>query len=165
MDFDVVNGEEDGFFRIVKDNLQSVYLPSKEAIPYMIKNGGGSIINISTIGSVIPDLSRVAYVVSKAAINSLTQNIAVQYARDKIRCNAILPGLIATDAAKDNMSEEFLNTFLRHVPLNRAGEAEDIANAVVFYASDDSSYITGNLLEVAGGFGIPTPLFGDPIRR
>lgn len=165
VDLDVVNGDEDGFFRIVKDNLQSVYLPSKEAIPHMIKNGGGSIINISTIGSIIPDLSRVAYVVSKAAINSLTQNIAVQYARDKIRCNAVLPGLIATDAAKDNMSEEFLNTFLKHVPLNRAGEAEDIANAVVFYASDDSSYITGNLLEVAGGFGLPTPLFGDSTRK
>jgi 3-oxoacyl-[acyl-carrier protein] reductase len=165
VDFDVVKGDEDEFFRIVQDNLQSVYLPSKEVIPHMIKNGGGSIINISTIGSVIPDLSRVAYVVSKAAINSLTQNIAVQYAKVGIRCNAILPGLIATDAAKNSMSEEFINGFLRHVPLNRVGEAEDIANAVLFYASDESSYITGDLLEVAGGFGIPTPLYGDFIIK
>ena len=165
LDLDVVNGDEDAFFDIVKDNLQSVYLPSKEVIPYMIKNGGGSIINISTIGSVIPDLSRVAYVVSKAAINSLTQNIAVQYAKSGVRCNAVLPGLIATDAAKNNMSQEFINGFLRHVPLNRVGEPEDIANAVLFYASDESSYITGDILEVAGGFGMPTPIYGDAIKK
>ncbi|MDU4739612.1 SDR family oxidoreductase, partial [Clostridium sp.] len=144
---------------------QSVYLPCKEVIPHMIRNGGGSIINISTIGSVIPDLSRVAYVVSKAAINSLTQNIAVQYAKQGVRCNAILPGLIATDAAMDNMSEEFIKGFLRHVPLNRVGKPEDIANAVVFYASDESSFITGDLIEVAGGFGLPTPLYGDSITK
>lgn len=165
LDLDVVNGDEDAFFDIVKNNLQSVYLPSKEAIPYMIKNGGGSIVNISTIGSVIPDLSRVAYVVSKAAINSLTQNIAVQYAKSGVRCNAVLPGLIATDAAKNNMSQEFINGFLRHVPLNRVGEPEDIANAVLFYASDESSYITGDILEVAGGFGMPTPIYGDAIKK
>lgn len=164
-DFDVVTGNTEDFFRIVQDNLQSVYLPCKEVIPHMIRNGGGSIINISTIGSVIPDLSRVAYVVSKAAINSLTQNIAVQYAKQGVRCNAILPGLIATDAAMDNMSEEFIKGFLRHVPLNRVGKPEDIANAVVFYASDESSFITGDLIEVAGGFGLPTPLYGDSITK
>ncbi|MBS6502568.1 MAG: SDR family oxidoreductase [Clostridium sp.] len=164
-DFDVVTGNTEDFFRIVQDNLQSVYLPCKEVIPHMIRNGGGSIINISTIGSVIPDLSRVAYVVSKAAINSLTQNIAVQYAKQGVRCNAILPGLIATDAAMGNMSEEFIKEFLRHVPLNRVGKPEDIANAVVFYASDESSFITGDLIEVAGGFGLPTPLYGDSITK
>lgn len=164
-DFDVVTGNTEDFFRIVQDNLQSVYLPCKEVIPHMIKNGGGSIINISTIGSVTPDLSRVAYVVSKAAINALTQNIAVQYARQGIRCNAVLPGLIATDAAMDNMSDEFIKGFLRHVPLNRIGKPEDIANAVLFYASDESSFITGDLIEVAGGFGLPTPLYGDSITK
>ncbi len=70
----------------------------------MIKNGKGSIVNISSIGSVLPDLSRIAYCVSKA-INSLTQNIATQYAKDNVRCNAVLPGLIATKAALDNMSQ------------------------------------------------------------
>ena len=160
-DRDLVNGDTEHFFRIVKDNLQSVYLPSKSAVPHMIKNGGGSIVNISTIGSVIPDLSRIAYCVSKAAINSLTQNIATQYAKYHVRCNAILPGLIATKAALDNMPEEFIESFLHHVPLNRMGKPEDIANAVLYYASDDSSYITGNLLEVAGGFGMPTPQYAD----
>lgn len=165
LDKDLVNGDTDEFFNIVKDNLQSVYLPCKAAVPHMIKNGGGSIVNISTIGSVVPDLSRMAYCVSKASINSLTQNIATQYARNNIRCNAVLPGLIATKAALDNMSEEFIESFLRHVPLNRMGKPEDIAKAVLFYASDDSSFITGDILEVAGGYSMPTPQYGDYINR
>ncbi|HBG0411818.1 TPA: SDR family oxidoreductase, partial [Clostridioides difficile] len=150
-------------FDTVNTNLKSVYLPCKAAIPHMIKNGKGSIVNISSIGSVLPDLSRIAYCVSKAAINSLTQNIATQYAKDNVRCNAVLPGLIATKAALDNMSPEFIKEFLKHVPLNRIGEPDDIAKAVLFYASDDSSFITGDLLEVAGGFGLPTPQFADNI--
>ncbi|MDB3094939.1 oxidoreductase, partial [Clostridioides difficile] len=68
--------------------------------------------------------------------------------------------LIATKAALDNMSPEFIKEFLKHVPLNRIGEPDDIAKAVLF---DDSSFITGDLLEVAGGFGLPTPQFADNI--
>ncbi|MGM9927863.1 MAG: SDR family NAD(P)-dependent oxidoreductase [Bacillus sp. (in: firmicutes)] len=160
-DRDLVNGDTDKFFEIVKDNLQSVYLPSKAAVPHMIKNGGGSIVNISTIGSVVPDLSRMAYCVSKAAINSLTENIATQYAKQNVRCNAVLPGIIATKAALSNMSEEFIESFLHHVPLNRMGEPNDIAKAVLFYASDDSAYITGQLMEVAGGYSMPTPQYAE----
>ena len=161
LDRDLVNGDTDEFFKIVKDNLQSVYLPCKAAVPHMIKNGGGSIVNISSIGSVVPDMSRIAYCVAKASINSLTQNIATQYAKNNIRCNAVLPGLIATKAALDNMNEEFIESFLRHVPLNRMGKPEDVAKAVLFYASDDSSFITGDILEVAGGYSMPTPQYAE----
>lgn len=161
LDKDVVNGDKDEFFNIVNDNLQSVYLPCKAAIPHMAKNGGGSIVNISTIGSIVPDLSRVAYCVSKAAINSLTQNIALQYARKNIRCNAILPGLIGTKAALENMTDEFRESFLGHIPLNRVGKPEDIAKAVLYYASDDSSFVTGMLHEVAGGFALGTPQYSE----
>lgn len=165
LDKNLVDGDTDEFFNIVKDNLQSVYLPCKVAVPYMIKNGSGSIVNISSIGSVVPDLSRIAYCVSKSAVNSLTKNIATQYARDNIRCNAVLPGLIATKAAIDNMSDEFIDSFLRHVPLNRMGRPEDIAKAVLFYASDDSSFITGDILEVAGGYSMPTPQYSEYTNR
>ncbi|MBS6006034.1 MAG: SDR family oxidoreductase [Clostridium baratii] len=165
VDKDLVGGDTDEYFKIVKRNLQTVYLSCKAAIPHMIENGGGSIINISSIGSVTPDLSRIAYCTSKAAINSLTQNIAVQYGRNNIRCNAILPGLIATKAALKNMPEEFIKSFLRHVPLNRIGEPSDIAKSVLFFASDDSSYITGQLQEVAGGFAIATPQYAEFIDK
>ncbi|PHV70241.1 oxidoreductase [Sporanaerobium hydrogeniformans] len=160
-DKNLTQGDTEEFFKILKDNVQSVYLPSKAAIPYMEKSGGGSIVNISTIGSVVPDISRTAYCVSKAAINSLTQNIALQYARQNIRCNAVLPGLIGTKAALENMSDAFRESFLRHVPLNRVGKPEDIAKAVLYYASEDSSFVTGMIHEVAGGFALGTPQYAE----
>ncbi len=159
VDFDLVNGDTDGFFRIVENNLKSVYIPSKRAVQSMIQNGGGSIVNISSVGGKYPDMSRMGYGVAKSAINYLTQNIAVQYARQGVRCNAVLPGFIATDAAMQNMSEDFLKMFLKNVPLNRPGQPEDIANAVLFLASDMSSFITGETLPVAGGFGLPSPMY------
>lgn len=163
-DKDVVGGDSDKFLETIEINIRSVYLTSKTAIPYMIKNNGGSIINISSIGSIVPDLSRTAYCVSKAAINSLTQNIAMQYARNNIRCNAVLPGLTATPAALNNMSEEFLKDFMRHVPLNRMAKPEEIAATVLYYASDDSSFVTGMLHQVAGGFALGTPQYADYLK-
>lgn len=156
-DLDVVNGPSEDFFRIVNTNLKSVYLPSKAAVPLMAKNGGGSIINIGSVGGLYPDLSRTAYGVSKAAIHFLTKDIAVQYARQGVRCNAVLPGFTATDAALNNMSQAFLDLFLKNVPLNRPGRPEDIADAVAFLASDRAAFITGEILPVAGGFGPAHP--------
>ncbi len=163
-DLDLVHGETETFFNTMHFNLSSVYLPCKFAIKQMLKQEGGSIINISSIGSILPDVSRLGYGVSKSAINSLTQNIAVQYAKQNIRCNAVLPGLIATDAALQNMSDDFIQSFLKHVPLHRFGQPDDIANAVLFLASDDSSFITGQILEVAGGFGLPSPMYGEIVK-
>lgn len=163
-DKDLVSGDTDVFFNTVDTNLKSVYLPCKATIPSMIEKGGGSIINISSIGSVVPDLARIGYCVSKAGVNSLTENIAVQYARNNIRCNAVLPGLIATDAALKNMTQDFIDSFLRHVPLNRFGEPGDIANAVLFLASDESSFITGEIIKVAGGYSLPSPLYAEGVR-
>lgn len=162
-DLDLINGDSESFFNIVETNLKSVYLPSKEAIKSMIKTGGGNIVNISSIGGILPDMSRLAYGISKSAINFLTKNIAAQYARQNIRCNAVMPGFVATDAAMDNMSEEFLKMFLKNVPLNRPATPEDIANAVLFLASDNSSFITGETLPVAGGFGSTTPMYSQYI--
>ena len=110
VDFDLLNGDTDSFFKIVENNLKSVYIPSKHAVKSMIQTGGGSIVNISSVGGRYPDLSRTAYGIAKAAINYLTENIAVQYARQGVRCNAVMPGFVATDAAMQNMSPEFLNT-------------------------------------------------------
>ncbi|AQW28447.1 TPA: SDR family oxidoreductase [Clostridium perfringens] len=161
LDRNLVDGDTDAFFDILKSNIESVYLTSKRTVPYMIKNGGGSIINISSVGSIVPDLSRMAYCVSKSAINSLTQNIALQYAKQNIRCNAVLPGLIATKAALNNMSDEFRESFVKHVPLNRVGDPQDIANTVLYYASDESNYVTGMIHEVAGGFALGTPQYAE----
>lgn len=163
-DLDLVNTQEDYFFDMFKANVGTIFSISKLAIPHMIKGGGGSIVNISSIGGTTPDVTRIAYGVTKSGVNNITQQIAMQYARQNIRCNAVLPGFTATDAALDNMPEEFIKSFLSHVPLNRAGKPEDMANAVLFFASEDSSYVTGNIMEVAGGYGIGTPQYADTIR-
>lgn len=161
VDLDLISGDSNSFFEIVNKNLKSVYIPCKKVIPFMIKNGGGSIINISSVGGIYPDMSRLGYGVAKAAINFLTQNIAVQYAHKSIRCNAVMPGFIATDAALNNMSKEFLDSFLKNVPVGRVGKPEDIANTVLFLASEQSSFITGELIPVAGGFGLPSPMYNS----
>ncbi|MBU3812149.1 MAG: SDR family oxidoreductase [Candidatus Niameybacter stercoravium] len=164
-DLDLVKGSEEAFLELFKLNVGTVYGISKAAVPHMIKQGKGSIVNISSIGGAIPDVTRIGYGVSKAAVNNITKQIAMQYARANIRCNAVLPGLTATDAALNNMPQSFIDSFLSHVPLNRMGKPEDMANAVLFFASDDSSYITGDIMEVAGGYGLGTPQYGDIMRQ
>lgn len=164
-DFDLVNSDEESFFELLESNIGSVYRISKLVVPHMIKNGGGSIINISSIGGSVPDISRIGYGVSKSGVNNITQQIAIQYAKDGVRCNAVLPGMIATDAVASNMPEEFQKSFLSHVPLNRMGKPEDIANAVSFFASEDSAYITGCIMEVSGGYHLGTPQYADFVGR
>jgi NAD(P)-dependent dehydrogenase (short-subunit alcohol dehydrogenase family) len=127
----------------------------------MAEHGGGSIINISSVGGLVPDISQVAYGTSKAAINYLTKLIAVHEAKHKIRCNAVLPGMTATEAVENQLSDEFRHLFLRHIPLGRMGQPDEIAAAVVYLASDEAAYTTGQILTVSGGFGLATPIYGD----
>ena len=131
------------------------------AVSQMAVQQGGSIINISSVGGIVPDISQVAYGTSKAAINYLTKLIAVHEAKNKIRCNAVLPGMTATEAVEKHLTEEFRNLFLRHIPLGRMGLPEEIAAAVVYLASDEAAYTTGQILTVSGGFGLATPVYGD----
>lgn len=160
-DLDFSNTDTDVFLDTVNINLRSVFMASKEAIKYMAKQGGGSIINISSVGGLVPDISQVAYGTSKAAINYLTKLIAVHEAKNNIRCNAVLPGMTATDAVEKNLTEGFRELFLRHIPFKRMGKPEEIAEAVVYFASDESAYTTGQILTVSGGFGLATPVYGD----
>ena len=160
-DLDFSNTDIDVFLDTVNTNLKSVFMASKEAVRHMAKQGGGSIINISSVGGLVPDISQVSYGTSKAAINYLTKLIAVHEAKNNIRCNAVLPGMTATDAVQEKLSDEFKEMFLRHIPFSRMGKPEEIAAAAVYFASDESAYTTGQILTVSGGFGLATPLYGD----
>ena len=162
-DLDIKNTEYDEYIRTVDINLASVFMTSQAAIPHMAANGGGSIINISSIGGLRPDISQIAYGTSKAAINYLTKLIATQCARDNIRCNAVLPGMTATEAVSYNLTPEFQEFFLKHIPIKRMATPEEIAGAVSYFAIDDQAYTTGQIIDVSGGFGMPTPIFGDMI--
>ena len=140
-------------------------MASQAAAKHMEAQGGGSIINISSVGGLVPDISQVAYGTSKAAINYLTKLIAVQEANHHVRCNAVLPGMTATEAVEKHLSNEFRDLFMRHIPLGRMGLPEEIAEAVCYFASDDSAYTTGQILTVSGGFGLATPVYGDLAKQ
>ena len=161
-DLDFANTDPKIFLDTVNLNLRSVYMASQAAVKHMKKHGG-SIINISSVGGIVPDISQVAYGTSKAAINYLTKLIAVQEAKHQIRCNAVLPGMTATEAVDKHLSEDFRNLFMKHIPLSRLGLPEEIAEAVSYFASDASAYTTGQILTVSGGFGLATPVYGDVI--
>ena len=158
-DFDLLNTSTDDFMSIVDDNLRSVYDTCQVAVGSMVKTGGGSIINLASVGGKYPDVSRIAYGEAKSAIIFLTENIATQYAKYNVRANCILPGFIATDASMKNMTPEFLSSFLKAVPLNRPGQPEDVANTCLYLASDMSSFVTGQEIPVSGGFGLPSPMY------
>ena len=160
-DLDFSNTDIDVFLDTVNINLKSVFMASQQAIKHMAKHGGGSIINISSVGGLVPDISQVAYGTSKAAINYLTRLIAVHEAKNNIRCNAVLPGMTATDAVEKNLTGDFRELFMKHIPFGRMGKPEEIAAAAVYFASDESAYTTGQILTVSGGFGLATPLYGD----
>ena len=160
-DLDFSHTDPQVFLDTVNLNLRSVFIASQAAAKHMAKNGGGSIINISSVGGQVPDISQVAYGTSKAAINYLTKLIAVHEAKNHIRCNAVLPGMTATEAVEKHLSNDFRNLFLRHIPLGRMGQPEEIAEAVCYFASDASAYTTGQILTVSGGFGLATPVYGD----
>lgn len=159
-DLDFAGTDPQVFLNTVNLNLRSVFMASQAAIRHMAKQGG-SIINISSVGGLVPDISQVAYGTSKAAINYLTKLIAVHEAKHRIRCNAILPGMTATEAVEKHLSDDFRNLFMRHIPLGRMGQPEEIAEAVCYFASDASAYTTGQILTVSGGFGLATPVYGD----
>ena len=163
-DLDFVNTDPQVFLDTVNLNLRSVFMASQTAVKHMAGHGG-SIINISSVGGQVPDISQVAYGTSKAAINYLTKLIAVQEAHHKIRCNAVLPGMTATEAVEKHLSNDFRNLFLRHIPLGRMGLPEEIAEAVCYFASDASAYTTGQILTVSGGFGLGTPVYGDLAKK
>ena len=160
-DLDFANTDPEVFLNTVNLNLRSVFMASRAAVKHMAAQKSGSIINISSVSGIVPDISQVAYGTSKAAINYLTRLIAVHEAKNGIRCNAVLPGMTATEAVENRLTPEFRSLFLRHIPLGRMGLPEEIAAAAVYLASDEAAYTTGQILAVSGGFGVATPVYGD----
>lgn len=139
--------------RIMDINIKSAFLCCKYTIPYMVKQGTGSIINVASfvafLGCTVP---QDAYTVSKGGMLSLTKSLAVQYGRYNIRCNAICPGPIETPLLRVLWtSEEARNLRLNRIPLGRFGEAKDIVYMALYLASDESAWTTGAWLVVDGG--------------
>jgi NAD(P)-dependent dehydrogenase (short-subunit alcohol dehydrogenase family) len=150
---------EDDWNRVINVNLTSVWRGMKYAIPEMLKSGGGSIISTSSVQALMGFPGWSGYAASKGGINALTQQAAVDYARHKIRVNAIAPGTIFTpmnnrifDSLDD--PQPLIDTWNEMHALGRFGQPEEVAAAVVFLASDEASFITGECLRVDGGMVI-----------
>ena len=150
-DLDVLGLDMDEFDRTMRLNVRSTVLGCRAAIPHLIKAGGGSIINTASVGGLSGDFTQTAYGTAKAAVIRLTQYVATQFGAQNIRCNAIAPGAVMTPALRDNLSPELIEGIRRHNALPFIGEPEDVAHLMLFLASSESRYITGQLLVVDGG--------------
>lgn len=153
-DDSILDTDLDAWRRVQEVNLTSVYLCCKAALPYMIENGSGSIINTASFVAVMgAATSQISYSASKGGVLSMTRELGVQFARQGIRVNALCPGPVNTPLLKELFAkdEERAARRLVHVPMGRFGEPEEMANAVLFLASDESSFMTASTFLVDGG--------------
>jgi meso-butanediol dehydrogenase/(S,S)-butanediol dehydrogenase/diacetyl reductase len=150
--------------RVIEVNLTAPFLLMKESIPHMVKAGGGSIINIASLGGLRCIPACPAYNTSKAGLIMLTQQVALDYGPDRIRCNAVCPGATRTDMLEGMIiplseklgtdKEGAYSYFTRNVPLRRACQPDEIASLCSYLASDESAFMTGSVLVIDGGAAI-----------
>ena len=153
-DSSILDTELDAWRRVQEINLTSVYLCCKAALPYMLEQGKGSIINTASFVAVMgAATSQISYSASKGGVLSMSRELGVQFARQGVRVNALCPGPVNTPLLRELFAtdEERAARRLVHVPMGRFGEPEEMANAVLFLASDESSFITASTFLVDGG--------------
>ena len=150
---------EDDWDRTLDVNLKSVFLMSRAVLPHMVEQGGGAIVNISSINGIrtLPALSG-PYGASKLGMVALTREIAIEFASKGVRCNAVLPGMMRTPFVEASLTqawggdvEEMMQLRDAMIPIGKQGESWDVAHAALFLASDDAKYVTGASLVVDGG--------------
>mgnify|MGYP001418914785 FL=1 len=140
----------DEWKKVIDINLTSTFLLSKFAVKKMLKNKYGKIINITSVVGHTGNLGQANYTASKAGIVAMSKSLAIEYAKKNININCISPGFIKTEMT-DKIDEKFKETIISKIPSSRLGEPEDVANAVLFLASDQSNYINGETIHVNGG--------------
>lgn len=149
---------EDEFDLIQTRNLRYIFVICKAVIKQMLAQGtGGSIVNVASISGVVSAPNHAPYGAAKAGLIQLTKTIALEYGREGIRCNAVSPGSIYTPATSEGRDRN-LSRYRKIVPIGRVGQPEDIAGAILFFASPLSSYVTGQMLLVDGGASVNWPL-------
>ena len=153
-DDSILDTDLDAWRKVQEVNLTSVYLCCKAAIPYMLEQGKGSIINTASFVAVMgAATSQISYSASKGGVLSMSRELGVQFAREGVRVNALCPGPVNTPLLKELFASDAERAARRlvHVPMGRFGEPEEMANAVLFLASDESSFMTANTFLVDGG--------------
>lgn len=142
--------KEEDFKQVIDVNLMGTFHVTKQVVPYMMKARNGRIINISSVVGISGNAGQSNYAASKAGIIGFTKSLAKELAARNILVNAVAPGFIQTDMT-GVLKEEIKEEIAKMIPLKKMGTAQDVANVVKFLASDDSSYITGQVLQVDGG--------------
>jgi NAD(P)-dependent dehydrogenase (short-subunit alcohol dehydrogenase family) len=152
-DRSVLETDEKSWDRVMAINLKSVFWVTKYGIPHLKAAGGGSIIMMGSV-SALAGFTRAqdAYTAAKGALISLTKSLAIQFARDQIRCNVIHPGIVDTPLQAPYLTDAIRKEFETGIPLGRIARPREIANVALFLASDESSFMTGAELVVDGGF-------------
>ena len=142
--------KEEDFDKVIEINLKGTFLVTKEVVPYMMKKRDGKIISLSSVVGVIGNAGQCNYSASKAGIIGFTKSIAKELASRNIRANAVAPGFIDTDMT-NVLSDEVKENINKQIPMRRMGTAREIANVVYFLGSEESSYITGQVINIDGG--------------
>lgn len=164
VDHDVTKIDIDVWDEIMRINVRSIMLGCRYALPHMVKQGRGSIINTSASRAFLGARNWPAYGTSKLAGVGLTRYIATAYGKDGIRCNAIAPGMIMSDSAAEIAGPDLLESLLRHHLTPRLGTTDDVAKLALFLASDDSGFITGQVISVDGGITAHQPYYADSLE-
>ena len=146
-----IEADDEEWATVIAVNQRGVFLGMRTVIPGMVERGGGSVINVASTAALVGMSGSIPYQASKAAVLGLTRGAAVSYGRDNVRVNAICPGLVVTGMTA-SASPEAVEAMKARIPLRRDGRPEEVSAAVVFLASDESSYITGIVLPIDGGF-------------
>lgn len=149
----ILKMKEEEFEDVLNTNLKGVFHTSKHASRQMLKQKSGCIVNISSISGVMGNAGQTNYAASKAGVIGFTKSLARELASREIRVNAVAPGFIETDMT-EKLPESAAEAGKKQIPFGRFGKAEEVAKAVCFLASDDASYITGQVLHVDGGMGM-----------
>jgi 3alpha(or 20beta)-hydroxysteroid dehydrogenase len=146
-----IEADDDEWAKVTGVNQGGVFLGMRAVIPGMAERGGGSVVNVASTAALVGMPGSIPYQASKAAVLGLTRGAAVSYGRNNVRVNAICPGLVVTGMTS-SASLEAVEAMKDQIPLGRDGRPEEVSAAVVFLASDESSYITGVVLPIDGGF-------------
>jgi 3-oxoacyl-[acyl-carrier protein] reductase len=146
----ILRMSEDQWDSVMNNNLKSIFNLTKHSLRPLMKSGEGSVINMSSIVGVTGQAGQANYAASKAGIIGFSKSLAKEMGSRNLRCNVIAPGFIQTDMT-DELPEELKQSYLNNIPLKRLGQADEIAKACVFLASDLSSYVNGQVLGVDGG--------------
>jgi 3-oxoacyl-[acyl-carrier protein] reductase len=136
---------------VIETDLTSVFLAVHGVLPGMLERGGGRIVTVASSAGRRPSQANAAYAAAKAGVIMLTEHIAKEYAASGVRANCVAPAIIETAKLRERMSPSQLEAIGAHVPLGRVGQPSDVAEAVAFFATDQSSWITGTVLDVSGG--------------